>query len=219
MARTYLTPLPVRIWHWINAVTCVLLFLSAIQIRYIGLINVVAFRTAVLTHNVLGFILIANLFVWLGYYLSSWRIRTYHAELNPVKYVVGAVRQALYYGYGIFQNLRNPFHPRPDHKFNPLQAMTYQILMIVLLPLQAITGLLLWNLSGFAHIVAAVGGVRVIDTIHVLVFIFFAFYLPAHVYLGTLGRTPMSHFKEMVTGYEEEEDEAGAEQRDAGAAD
>jgi hypothetical protein len=44
----------------------------------------------------------------------------------------------------------------------------------------------------------------------VLIFIFFAFYLPAHIYLGTLGRTPVTHYKAMVTGYEEvEEGESG----------
>ena len=52
---------------------------------------------------------------------------------------------------------------------------------------------------------------RVVDTVHVLLFIFFVFYLPAHIYLGTLGRTALTHYKEMVTGYEEEEEnEPGA---------
>ena len=45
MQRIYLHPLPVRIWHWINAVTCVLLFLTGVQIRYVGLIDVISFRT------------------------------------------------------------------------------------------------------------------------------------------------------------------------------
>lgn len=207
MARVYLHPLPIRIWHWINAPLCVLLFLTGIQLRYIGLINVISFHTAVITHNVLGFLLIANLCLWLGFYLCSPRIRTYHAELSPVKYFIGAVQQTLYYGYGIFRGLPSPFHPSIYRKFNPLQAMTYQLLMIILLPVQALTGILLWNISGFAWAVALFGGVRVIDTAHVLVFIFFAFYIPAHIYLGTLGRKPMTHYEEMVTGYEDEEEE------------
>lgn len=210
MARLYLHPLPLRLWHWINAPLCILLFLTGIQLRYIGVINVVSFRTAVLTHNVLGFLLIANLLLWLGFYLSSPRIRTYHAELNPIKYFVGSVRQALYYSYGIFFDTPHPFHPTIYRKFNPLQAMTYQLLMVILLPLQAFTGLLLWNLQGFAYVVALLGGVRVIDTVHVFVFIFFAFYIPAHIYLGSLGRTAMTHYREMITGYEEEEGEGGA---------
>ncbi|HEY1932649.1 MAG TPA: cytochrome b/b6 domain-containing protein [Acetobacteraceae bacterium] len=211
MTRIYLHPLPVRIWHWINALACVLLFLTGIQLRYIGVVNVVPFRTAVAMHNLLGFILIANLFLWLGYYLSSPRIRTYHAVMNPVRFFVGSVRQTLYYSYGIFRDLPSPFTASIYRKFNPLQLMTYQLLMLILLPVQAITGLLLWNLTGFARIVSLLGGVRVVDTIHVLIFIFFAFYLPAHIYLGSLGRKPVTHFKEMITGYEEEEDEKPAD--------
>jgi thiosulfate reductase cytochrome b subunit len=203
MHRIYLHPLPVRIWHWINATAVVLLMLTGVQLRYVGLINVVPFRIAVTIHNLVGFVLIANFFLWLGFYLTSDRIKVYQAELNPVKYFRGSVAQALYYGYGIFKRAPEPFHVGIYHKFNPLQAMTYQLIMLVLLPLQGITGLLLWNLLGFAGTVAFFGGVRVIDTVHVLIFIFFVFYLPAHLYLATLGRTPMTHIKEMVTGYEE----------------
>ena len=207
MHRIYLHPLPVRIWHWINAATCVMLLLTGLQLRYLGLISVVPFGTAVAIHNWMGFILIANFFLWLGYYLCSDRIRVYHAESSPKEYFLGSLRQALFYGFGIFKGAPNPFRPSIYRKFNPLQAMTYQLIMIVLLPIQAATGILLWNLVGFAGTVAFFGGVRVIDTVHVLIFIFFVFYIPAHIYLGTLGRTPTVHFKEMVTGYEEEEDE------------
>jgi len=46
----------------------------------------------------------------------------------------------------------------------------------------------------------------------VLIFIAFVFYVLVHVYLGTLGHTRMSHFKSMMTGYEDfEEEEAPAE--------
>jgi thiosulfate reductase cytochrome b subunit len=206
MHRMYLHPLPVRIWHWINAVACVTLFLTGVQIRYVGLVNVLPFRITVAIHNWTGFLLIANFFLWLGFYLSSDRIRVYHAELNPVKYFLGTLRQTLYYSYGILKGLPNPFHPSIYNKFNLLQAMTYQMLMILLLPIQGITGILLWDLTRFSGIVTFLGGVRVIDTVHVLVFIFFAFYIPAHAYLGTLGRTPIQHYKEMFTGYEEEEE-------------
>ena len=111
-------------------------------------------------------------------------------ELNPVKFFRGSLRQALYYGYGIFKGAPNPFHVSIYRKFNPLQAMTYQIIMLLLLPIQCFTGILLWNLTRFAGVVALLGGVRVIDTVHVLIFIVFAFYIPFHAYLGTLGRTP-----------------------------
>jgi thiosulfate reductase cytochrome b subunit len=208
MHRVYLHPLPVRLWHWINAAACVILFLSAVQIRYVGLVDAISFRDAVRVHNVTGFVLIGNYFLWLGYYLCSDRITNYHAEASPVQYFLGSLRQALFYGYGIFVGQPNPFKPTVHRKFNPLQAMTYQLLMLVLLPIQAITGILLYDLTRFSGAVAMLGGVRAVDTAHVLVFIFFAFYLPAHVYLGTLGHRSVTHFKEMITGYEEEEPDA-----------
>ena len=85
MIRIYVHPLPVRIWHWVNAAACVMLVLTGIQIRYVGLVNVVSFRTAVVAHNWIGFVLIANFFVWFFFYLFSDKIRVYHPELNAVK--------------------------------------------------------------------------------------------------------------------------------------
>ncbi|HTB45921.1 MAG TPA: cytochrome b/b6 domain-containing protein [Acetobacteraceae bacterium] len=209
MHRIYLHPLPVRIWHWINAAAFIMLILTGLQLRYVGLIDVAPFRIAVTTHNLFGFVVIADFFLWLGYYLCSKRITAYHTELNPVKYFLGSMAQALYYGYGIFIRSPEPFHITIYRKFNPLQLMTYQVIMLVLIPIQCVTGLLLWDLERFSRVVALVGGVRVVDTVHVLIFIFFAFYLPAHIYLATLGRRPTTHIKEMLTGYEE----AGEEER------
>ena len=52
-----------------------------------------------------------------------------------------------------------------------------------------------------------IGGVRVVDTIHVLAFIFFAGFILIHPYLASLGHTRTAHFKAMITGYEEVEDQ------------
>jgi thiosulfate reductase cytochrome b subunit len=211
MLRVYVHSLPVRIWHWVNAAACVMMVLTGIQIRYVGLVNVVSFRTAVTVHNWIGFVLIANFFVWFFFYLFSDKIRIYHPELNPIKHFRRTVRQALYYGYGIFKGDPNPHHLSLYRQFNPLQSMIYQIIMLLLLPLQGFTGILLWDLNGFAGVVTRLGGVRVVDTVHVLIFIVFVFYIPFHAYLGTLGRTPLEHFRAMFDGYEELEEGETAE--------
>jgi thiosulfate reductase cytochrome b subunit len=207
MYRLYIHPLPVRLWHWTNAVGFVLMILSGMQIRYVGLIDVVSFRTAVAVHNFVGFVLIANFFVWLSFYIFSDRIRAYHAELNPRKHFLGSIRQIYYYGYGIFKGEPNPFQVSIYRKFNPLQSMIYQIIMMLLVPVQFYTGILLWDVKRFSAQVDFFGGVRIIDTVHVLVFIALVFYLLVHVYLGTLGHTRTAHFKSMMTGYEDMEDE------------
>lgn len=212
MHRIYIHPLPVRIWHWSNAVICVMLALTGVQIRYVGLINLVPFRIAVAVHNWFGFLLVANTFVWLLFYLYSDRIRVYHSELNPIKLFRETMRQVVYYCYGIFKGAPNPFVASVYRKFNPPQSISYQILMLLLLPIQCVTGILLWDLTRFSHTVAFFGGVRVVDTVHVLIFIVFVFYIPFHTYLGTLGRTPIEHFKAMFTGYEESDEEESVDE-------
>jgi thiosulfate reductase cytochrome b subunit len=215
MHRLYIHPLPVRLWHWTNAVGFVLMILSGLQIRYVGLIDVVSFRTAVTVHNSVGFVLIANFFLWLVYYLLSDRIKVYHPELSPRKHFIGSFRQIYYYGYGIFKGDPNPFHVSIYSKFNPLQSMTYQVIMMLLVPIQFYTGILMWDVKRFSAQVDFFGGVRVIDTVHVLIFITFVFYLLVHVYLGTLGHTRTAHFKAMLTGYEDVEEQTAGEQAEA----
>lgn len=210
MQRVYIHPLAVRIWHWINAAGFVLLILTGLQIRYAGPLNVLSFKTAVNWHNWIGFALIANYLVWLLYYLFTDQIRVYHPELDPGKQFRKVFRQLLFYGYGIFKGDPNPHHVSAYEKFNAIQSMSYQIIMLLLVPLQFYTGVLLWDVERFAGSVAFFGGLRVVDTVHVLIFIFFCSFLFVHVYLATLGRTPLAHYQAMLTGYEEIEETPAA---------
>ncbi len=210
MSKVYVNPLPVRIWHWANAVLFILLVASGVQIRYLDLFDVVPFRTAVTVHNWVGFALIANFSIWLLFYLFSARNRAYHPEFNLLKMARASFAQMKYYGWGMFRGDHNPHHIDPYDKFNPLQRMLYQILMLLLLPVQFVTGILMWDINRFSAFVDMAGGLRVVATVHVLIFIFFVFYLFLHPYLATLGHTPMAHIKAMVTGYEEVEDEPAA---------
>jgi thiosulfate reductase cytochrome b subunit len=207
MQKIYVHPLPVRIWHWVNALGFVALILSGIQIRYTDLLAIMPFRAAVQLHNWVGFALIANYFIWLLFYLFTDKIKVYHPELNPAKYFRDSLRQAVFYGYGIFKGQPNPHHVSAYRKFNALQSITYQIIMILLVPLQFYTGLLLWDVNQFAGSIEFFGGVRVVSTVHVLLFVFFTAFIFIHPYLASLGHTPSAHFKAMVTGYEEVEEE------------
>lgn len=209
MARIYVHPLPVRIWHWINAFGFVTLILSGLQIRYIGLVDVVSFHTAVVVHNWIGFVLIANFFVWLLFYLFSDKITVYHPDLSPTRQFRRSIRQMWYYGYGIFKGAPNPHHISVYQKFNAMQGMTYQVIMLLLVPLQFYTGVLLWDVERFSGMIEMLGGVRVVDTAHVLIFVFFLGFIFVHPYLASLGHTRTAHFKAMITGYEEVHDDAG----------
>jgi thiosulfate reductase cytochrome b subunit len=209
MTRIYVHPIPVRIWHWVNAVGFVVLIVTGLQIRY-GVLAGMAFKTIVDAHNMTGFVLIADYFLWLGFYLLSDKITVYHPDFNPTRHFRNVWRQLAYYGYGIFKGHPNPHHVSAYRKFNAVQAMTYQVVMMVLVPLQFYTGLVLWDLQRFAGTVELLGGARVVDTIHVALCIAFLVFILVHVYLTTLGRTATQHVKAMLTGYEEVEDAPGA---------
>jgi thiosulfate reductase cytochrome b subunit len=212
MPSIYLHPLPVRLWHWINAIGFVVMILTGTQIRYIDVFNTMSFHTAVTVHNWTGLVLIANYFVWLLFYLFSDKIRVYHPELSPAKHFRASFRQLQYYGYGIFKGSPNPHHLSAYDKFNPMQSMMYQVVMLLVVPLVFVTGIVLWDVKGFPDAVGFFGGVRVVDTVHVLIYIFLVFFVFLHVYMGSLGHTPTAHFKAMFITGREDVDDDGAQQ-------
>lgn len=204
MKKVYLHPLPVRIWHWANVLCFFVLIVTGAQIRYRGALNLMPFQTAVNVHNLFGFLLIGTFLLWAGYYAASGMLKVYLPDRHIVNFVKAALKQARYYGYGIFVGDPNPHHATPEKKFNPLQLLAYFSIMFFLLPLLMATGVLLWDIDRFASIIDLAGGLKLIAGVHLFLTLVFAAFLFVHVYLTTLGLTPMEHIKAMFTGYEEE---------------
>ncbi len=210
MNKIYLHPLPVRIWHWVNALGFIILILTGAQIRYPNVLHLMPFETAVQIHSWLGFILLANYCIWLFYYLLTLKIKIYIPPLHhPIEFAKKALRQAKFYGWGIMVGDQNPHHSSPDNKFNPMQQVSYLMIMVALIPIQIITGLFLWDPHLFGAYVNLIGGVQIADMIHVLLWIFFSAFIIVHFYLATLGHTPMAHIIAMFSGWEEEHEEHG----------
>jgi thiosulfate reductase cytochrome b subunit len=204
MNKFYLHTLPVRMWHWLNVLCFAVLIVTGVQIRYRGILNMMSFQTAVDVHNFVGFSLIGLFLFWAAYYTASGHMKVYIPDLNIKRFVESAWKQAVYYGYGIFRGEPNPHHATLDHKFNPMQQLAYFSIMFFLMPLLIATGILLWDLDRFAAFIEVIGGIKTVSTTHLFVAICFAAFLFVHVYLTTLGRTPLEHIKAMFTGYEEE---------------
>jgi thiosulfate reductase cytochrome b subunit len=208
MKRIFLHPLAVRIWHWMNALGFIILIITGAQIRFANVIHLFSFETAVKVHSWLGFILLANYFIWLVYYLVTGNIKIYIPPLNhPIEFAKKALIQAKFYGWGIMVGDENPHHSTFDNKFNPMQQVSYLMIMVALIPVQIITGLFLWDPHLFGPAVNLIGGIQIADLIHVLLWIFFSAFIIVHFYLATLGHTPMAHIIAMFSGYEEEHEE------------
>ena len=208
MKKIYLHPLPIRIWHWVNALGFIILILTGTQIKLGNKINLFSFETAVDIHSWLGFILLANYFIWLVYYLLTFKIKIYIPPLHhPIEFAKKALSQAKFYGWGLMVGDENPHHSTPDNKFNPMQQVSYLMIMVALIPVQIITGLFLWDPNLFGPVVNLIGGIQIADTIHILLWIFFSAFIIVHFYLATLGHTTWAHIIAMFTGYEEEHEE------------
>jgi thiosulfate reductase cytochrome b subunit len=88
---------------------------------------------------------------------------------------------------------------------NPIQKMTYFGILNVLLPLQIITGALMWGVQKFPEFTNALGGLPFLAPFHSLVAWTFGTFIIVHVYMTTTGATPLEAMRAMVTGYEEVE--------------
>jgi len=188
-----------RIWHWLQAAGILALILTGLAIHLPGLVPIVPFSILLHVHDGVGFLLIANAVLGLFYYLFTGSIR--HYLPRPQGFVESAARQIAYYGHGMFHGQPHPIEKHPERRLNPLQQIVYLIVLNVLLPLQAATGLMLWSAARY-EAVDAIVSLGVLGAIHTLGAWLFASFLIVHVYLTTTGRTPLSNLGAMVLGYE-----------------
>jgi len=204
--RHLLHPLTLRIWHWINTLLIFVLLFTGAKLRVPDLGLLFDYKGAVLVHRATGYVLAASLLFWLIYAIASRSlVKYYTVRARDLK---GFVRQAYYYGFGVFMGSRNPFPATSEEKFNPLQKTAYLAVQLLFTPVIVVSGILFANILRFRGAIAFVGGVRLLDAVHLVVAYVFLVYLFVHVYMATMGKSPITHIKEMFTGLEEESDEA-----------
>ena len=199
-----------RTWHWIQTLSILVLLATGFHIHSPVRLPVPDLATIVWVHNVFGFILIGNAFLGLFYYVTTGAIQQYMPRCKG--FVAGVVAQVKYYTGGIFREEPHPTRKTPDRRLNPLQQLTYLGLLNVLLPLQVVSGLLMWGASRWPQAAAFFGGLPVLGGIHTLGSWLFLSFLIGHLYLITTGHTPLSNLEGMATGYEELEEHEESQQ-------
>ncbi|GAB4282297.1 MAG: cytochrome b/b6 domain-containing protein [Deferrisomatales bacterium] len=217
--RVYLTPTPVRVWHWLNALGIVTLCATGAEIRFPEYVQLLGnYKAAIRLHNTAGVVVALSYVLWFVYYgfVARKLLRLYVPTGRDLR--TGMIRQALYYFFHFFRGNRpNPHHSTPDDKFNPLQKTAYMAVMFVLTPLVIATGVLLMNVAPLREAVVALGGLKLLIAGHWLLACGFCAFLIAHIYLATMGHTPFAHFKPMWTGWEEADDAPTAGRRSKAA--
>ncbi len=188
-----------RIWHWMQAAVMILLILSGLAIHYpdrFGIFGSMA--NSIRVHTWFAAAMLANAFLGAFYHLTAEK---YHHFLPRMEDFTGAaMRQARFYMYGIFKGERHPLETDPRRKLNPLQKITYLMLLNFLLPYQMATGVLLWGADRWPQTFDRVGGLWLLGPAHTLGSYLFLAFLIAHIYLATTGPTPGALLRAMTSG-------------------
>lgn len=196
--KILLHPLVERLWHWVQALCIVMLIITGVMLhwpeKFPGW-----FDWSVTLHNWFGWGAVIGFLVWLVYNLGTGRISHYIPTKEDIP--MGMIRQARFYGYGIFKHEPHPYAPSEDNKFNPLQKIAYFQFQALLFPILLISGILYMYPETFKGIIAAIGGMYVLAIIHLILGGLFAAFLVAHLYLATTGETIGENFKAIIFGY------------------
>jgi len=206
--QVYMYDVYERLWHWLQTAAILLLLFTGLIIHKPDLFGIFSFSYVVQVHNILAFLLVLNAALSLFYHLASGEIKQFIPR--PRGFFDEAFTQALFYLRGIFRNEPHPFEKTRERKMNPLQQVTYVMVLNVLLPAQIITGALMWAAQGslaqrWPGAAEALGGLPWLGPLHTLVAWAFAAFIILHVYLTTTGPTPTAGIKAMMLGWEEME--------------
>lgn len=208
LRQIYMYSVYERLWHWLQTAVILLLIFTGLIIHRPDLFGIFSFRYVVVVHNILAAVLVVNAALALFYHLASGEIRQFLPR--PYGFFDQAIVQAKFYLMGIFRGDEHPFEKSPQRKFNPLQQVTYFGLLNVLLPLQVLTGLLMWGAQHWTQVTAQLGGLPFLAPVHTLVSWLLASFVVAHVYLTTTGHEPLAGIRGMIMGWDEVEVHAGA---------
>ena len=192
-----------RLWHWLQTLSIVLLLFTGLIIHKPDTFGIFSFNGVVIMHNVVATILALNAIFALFYHVVSGEIKQYLPE--PRGFFGQAMTQATFYLKGIFKGEAHPFDKTVDRKLNPLQQITYVAILNVLLPLQGITGIMMWGAQRWPEVADALGGLPFLAPFHTLVAWMFGAFIVMHVYLTTTGHTPLAGIQAMTVGWEDVE--------------
>jgi len=186
-----------RFWHWSQMALISALLFTGFGIH--GFHRLIGFETAVTLHTGVALALILLWIFAIFWHLTTGTWRHY------VPTTKGLWRVAQFYGFGIFKGEKHPYRKAYWRKHNPLQALTYLALKLVLFPAIWVSGIayllyFLWNdIAGASDLLSNVALIHTAAAFATLAFIV------VHIYLFTTGHSFAEHVKPMLTGFDDVE--------------
>lgn len=197
----YFYPLWTRIWHAFNAVFCLLLIFSGFSLQYSNPeFSFINFRLAVSMHNFSGIALTISYLLFFTGNIFTENGKYYRLKFKGLR--VRLWKQLRYYAYGFFLNEKSPFPVSKTNKFNPLQQISYIVATYLALPLLFVTGWALMFPEFILKQFLGISGIFLTAQLHVVMAFLITLFLIIHLYVSTMGKSPLSNFKSIITGWQ-----------------
>jgi thiosulfate reductase cytochrome b subunit len=186
-----------RFWHWTQMLLVMLLTITGFEIH--GNFEIMGFENSVRIHSAAAWS-----FMGLAVVSIFWMIVT-KQYLNFIPTTDKLKEQLQYYTSGIFKGIAHPTHKTLYNKLNPLQRIVYAGLLILIFPVQIITGLGYMYYHYPENPIDADGLLLAVNAHTIGAFMVVAFVI-VHVYMTTTGHSVSANVKAMISGYEKEPD-------------
>ncbi len=190
-----------RVWHWSQVLLIFILVFTGFRVH--GTHELISFSDAVTVHTIAALILLvlwAFAIFWL-FTTGQWK--------HYIPTTEKLVKVAQYYAFGIFEGDHHPYTKSYRRKHNPLQAITYLLVKIVIFPGIWISGiaylLVSFGYGGLINDFFGIDCMACIAVVHTIAAIAIVVFIIAHIYLLTTGHGFVEHVKPMITGFDDVE--------------
>ncbi|MBB1074694.1 cytochrome b/b6 domain-containing protein [Rhodoferax sp. 4810] len=184
-----------RFWHWMQMALIFMLMFTGFAIH--GIHHWVSFSTAVTLHTICALLLILLWIFAIFWHFTTGTWKHYIPTRN------GIIKVARFYFYGIFKGERHPYRKAYWRKHNPLQALAYLSLKLMLFPVIWVSGLLYLLYFVWRDHPQAADWLYGIAMIHTGAAYALLVFVVVHVYMLTTGHSFVEHLRPMFNGFDE----------------
>ncbi len=198
--KLYFYPVWLRIWHGLNAIGIIILIFTGLSMQSSEeSSHLLGFNAIVNLHNISGILVTLCYFV---FFLGNLFTPNGQYYLVKVKgFFKRPAKQAVYYAWGMFHGQTAPYPLSGKRKFNPLQKYSYIVVMYLFVPIVIITGIALLFPEIIIDKVYTFSGVFITAVLHSAMGFFISIFLIVHLYIASIGKSPLENFKSIMTGW------------------
>ena len=197
--KIYFYPVWLRIWHGLNAIGIIILTITGIAMQSSIDSSFLDFQTTISLHNIAGGIVTVSYFLFFIGNIVTDNSKFY--LIKPKGFIKRPVKQAYYYIWGMFHKMKAPYPLSEKRKFNPLQKYFYVMVMYLAVPAVIITGIALLFPELIIEKVYNLSGVFLTAVFHSALGFFISVFLVIHLYVASIGKSPIENFKSIINGW------------------